>query len=187
MVNFTGRVTGGEVEEAKVVGFGLSKNNIGVATLTLMPRNIENSRYFINAVLPTEGTVIQYEPNPAKDTIASASPDTIRSSAWRGYGNQDECKKIYIRTDSATGEFSAMLPPLDYMVTSIYVNSDSLELLSQAVAVDMTNALVTNKDSARSADGTMQYYEYHSILRETYHSAPTFNVLNGDTLTDHSV
>ena len=179
LVNFTGRVAGGNIEGDKPVGFGQSTNNIGMATLTLAPRNIENTNYFINAILPTEGTVIQYEPNPNIDTIASAKPDIIRSTAWRGYGNADECKRFHIRTDSLTGEFSAMLPPMDYIVERIEVaSSPELEILKNQIAVDMTNPLMTNKDSTQTGnDSTMRYYEYHTKLVPTYHSEPSFSVV----------
>lgn len=177
LVNFTGRVAGGDIEGNKTVGFGQSINNIGMATLTLTPRGIANTNYYINAILPTEGTVIQYEPNPNIDSVASASPDTIHSKAWRGGGTADECQKFYIRTDSLTGEFSAMLPPLDYIIENIKVNkTPELEILKYQIAVDMTNPQMTYKDSVQGADGTMHYYEYHSKQCLTFHSQPTFNV-----------
>ena len=179
LVNFTGRVAGGDIEGDKPVGFGLSKNNIGMATLTLMPRNIENTSYLINAVLPTDGTVIQFKPNSNKVIVASAKPDTIKSESWRGYGTMDECQKFYIRTDPETGEFSAMLPPLDYLVSKIHVESSSdldSKILKNPIAVDLTNPQVTNQDSTQGNDGVAQYYEYHTLLRQTYHSQPVFTV-----------
>ena len=178
LVNFTGRVAGGDIEGDKPVGFGQSINNIGMATLTLTPRGIANTNYYINAILPTEGTIIQYEPNPNIDSVASASPDTIHSKAWRGGGTADECQKFYIRTDSLTGEFSAMLPPLDYIIENINVDkTPELEILKYQIAVDMTNPQMTYKDSVQGADGTMHYYEYHSKQCLTFHSQPTFNVI----------
>ena len=176
LVNFTGRVVGGDIEGDKPIGFGQSTNNIGIATLTLIPRNIENTNYYINAFLPTDGTVIEYEPNANKVTVVSASPDTIHSVAWRGFGSKDECQKFYIRTDSLTGEFSAMLPPLDYLVSRISIPKAELELIKNPVALDMTNPQISYTDSAQRADGQMQYYSYHTLLRQTYHSQPIFTV-----------
>ena len=39
LVNFSGKVVGGDIEGNKAVGFGLSKNNIGVTELVLTPTN----------------------------------------------------------------------------------------------------------------------------------------------------
>ena len=176
LVNFTGRVVGGDIEGDKPVGFGQSINNIGVATFTLTPRGIENTNYYINAILPTDGTVIQYKPNPNIDSVASASPDTIHSKAWRGFGSKDECQKFYICTDSLTGEFSAMLPPLDYIIESIKIaSSPELVILKNQIALDMTNPQIVFKDSVQG-DTAMRYYEYHTVLRQTYHSQPVFTV-----------
>ena len=39
LVNFTGRVVGGEIEGDHPVGFGLSRNNIGVTEMVVTPVN----------------------------------------------------------------------------------------------------------------------------------------------------
>ena len=161
LVNFTGRVVGGNVEGSKPIGFGLSKNNIGVATLTIIPNVSEYSNYAIN----TTGDTV---------SVPSACPDTIHSTAWRGMGSQSN--KIFIQTDSATGEFSALLPPLDYLIKSIYVESSELEILGSPMTLDMSNAEV---ESSISMEG--RTYSYHSALNQIYHAPkPVFKVMQKD-------
>lgn len=173
LVNFTGRVAGGKIEGDTVVGFGRSHNNIGMATITMRP---SDTRYRLNVVEQTTGTVVSYENNTNELPVASSRPDTINSHAWRGKG--DNCNKIFIRTDSLTGEFSALVPPLDYTVDSINVHSAGLKLLDSPLTFDMTNPLNTYTDSVKDEQDTtkMHYYEYHTLLRQTYRSAPVFIV-----------
>lgn len=101
LVNFTGRVVGGSIEGEKPVGFGASQNNIGITELVLSPTN---DRYRLNVVKKTNGTSYSYETNTSKAAVESAT-SVIASHSWRGAG--DAAKKIFIRTDSLTGEFSA--------------------------------------------------------------------------------
>lgn len=157
LVNFTGRVVGGNVEGSKPIGFGLSKNNIGVATLTVVPNVSEYSNYAIN----TTGDTV---------SVPSACPDTIHSTAWRGTGSQSN--KIFIQTDSTTGEFSALLPPLDYLINSIFVESSELEILGTPMILDMSDAEIEN---FIAMDG--RTYSYHSALNQIYHAPkPVFKV-----------
>lgn len=160
LVNFTGRVVGGDIEGNKSVGFGLSKNNIGKAKLTLHPDNI-GSR-----ALNIENHV---------DSVPSAT-DKIASHAWRGAGSTEESQKLYIITDSLTGEFSALVPPLNYIVERIYVDSADLDLLDCAIGLDMTDAQITYADSVKN-DGLTDYYTYHTKLCQIYHvDVPSFSV-----------
>ena len=103
VVNFTGRVVGGDIEGEKTVGFGLSNNNIGVTELILTPLNTVPR---MNVYKNVTKTTYSYETNDTIVPIASAT-DLIASNSWRGAGS-DDCRKLFIRTDSLTGEFSAL-------------------------------------------------------------------------------
>ena len=162
LVNFTGRVVGGDIEGYKPVGFGLSMNNIGTATLKLTPNLYSYGR--------------AYSLNTTTDTVRvhTARKDTINSTAWRGKNEQNNT--IFIQTDPYTGEFSALIPPLDYIIESIEVESaPDLELLKNPMALNMSDPLTTSTDSA-TVDSTLSYYTYHTMLRQVYHSTPTFEV-----------
>ena len=169
LVNFTGRVVGGSIEREKPVGFGASQNNIGITELVLCPTN---DRYRLNVVKKTSGTSYSYETNTSKATIESAT-SAIASDSWRGAG--DAAKKIFIRTDSLTGEFSAMVPPLMYNVESMKVVATGLSV-GDATTVDATSPLVQLTDTLVSENGARQEYAYNYKLNQTYHSAPSFTV-----------
>lgn len=169
LVNFTGRVVGGSIESEKPVGFGASHNNIGITELVLSPTN---DRYRLNVVKKVNGTSYSYETNTAKATVESAT-STITSHSWRGAG--DAAKKIFIRTDSLTGEFSAMVPPLMYNVESMKVVATGLSV-GDATTVDATNPLMQLTDTLVTENGARQEYAYNCKLRQTYHSAPSFTV-----------
>ena len=169
LVNFTGRMVGGSIEGEKPVGFGASQNNIGITELVLSPTN---DRYRLNVVKKVNGTSYSYETNTAKATVQSAT-STIASHSWRGAG--DAAKKIFIRTDSLTGEFSAMVPPLMYNVESMKVVATGLSV-GDATTVDATNPLMQLTDTLTNENGARQEYAYNCKLRQTYHSAPSFTV-----------
>ena len=170
LVNFTGRVVGGSIEGEKPVGFGLSQNNIGVVELTLSP---QNENYRMNVVKNVTETSSSLETNVEQLPVASAT-ESIKSTSWRG-ATADCCKKIYIRTDPATGEFSAMLPPLQYKVESMKVVKSN-QNVGEATTIDLTNSQRTQTDSVRTEAGELQEYEYNTMLRQVYHSTPSFSV-----------
>ena len=174
VVNFTGRVVGGDIEGEKTVGFGLSNNNIGVTELILTPLNTVPR---MNVYKNVTKTTYSYETNDTIVPIASAT-DLIASNSWRGAGS-DDCRKLFIRTDSLTGEFSAMLPPLEYAITSMKVVKTGKEVgISQTI--DLTNPLLEYADTLHNEDGTDVLYPYNTMLKQTYHSVPTFIVTQKD-------
>ena len=172
LVNFSGKVVGGDIEGNKAVGFGLSKNNIGVTELVLTPTN---TVYNLNMLRKTTGGVVSYEVNPETVEVKSAT-DTIASHAWRGAGSAD-AKKIIIRTDSKTGEFSALVPPLMYKVEAQKVVATG-ETVGSSVTVDLTNPLVQMSDTLYNSNNEVErLYTYCKKLAVIYHSNPQFNVM----------
>ena len=173
LVNFSGRIVGGNIEGEKPVGFGESKNNIGITELVLSP---VNDRYRLNVVRNVSGTTLSYDTNTSTVDIQSATT-AIASRSWRGAG--DASKKIFIRTDSLTGEFSALLPPLMYNVESMKVVATGLSV-GDATTVDATNPLIESTDTLVSESGMRQEYAYNVKLCQTYHSEPSFTVSQRD-------
>lgn len=172
LVNFSGKVVGGDIEGNKAVGFGLSKNNIGVTELVLTPTN---TVYNLNMLRKTTGGVVSYEVNPETVEVKSAT-DTIASHAWRGAGSVD-AKKIIIRTDSKTGEFSALVPPLMYKVEAQKVVATG-ETVGSSATVDLTNPLEQMSDTLYNSNKEVErLYTYCKKLAVTYHSNPQFNVM----------
>lgn len=172
LVNFSGKVVGGDIEGNKAIGFGLSKNNIGVTELVLTPTN---TVYNLNMLRKTTGGVVSYEVNPETVEVKSAT-DTIASHAWRGADSAD-AKKIIIRTDSKTGEFSALVPPLMYKVEAQKVVATG-ETVGSSATVDLTNPLEQMSDTLYNSNKEVErLYTYCKKLAVTYHSNPQFNVM----------
>ena len=172
LVNFTGKVVGGDIEGDKAVGFGLSKNNIGVAELILKPTD---TRYNLNVVRQTEGTTVNYVTNDQEVAVESATGD-IASEAKRGAGGA--ARQIIIRTDPKSGEFSAKVPPLMYSLEApVIVAKDKDATVGSATTIDLTNPLVEASDTLYNEAGEVtKLYEYNLKHVVAYHSAPVFTV-----------
>ncbi len=172
LVNFTGRVVGGDIEGRKNLGFGLSKNTIGQAEMILMPAKNE---YRLNVIKDKGETSFALKENPEDVTVASATP-LVNSTSVRNGGKFTDCQKITIKTDPATGEFSAMLPPIIYEISSLQViNNDEIKFESLP-QVDLSNPNYEWADTLYNDDGEYELYKYNTSLKQTYHSKPTFTV-----------
>lgn len=162
-VVLTGRVTGGNVEGKKPVGFGLSKNTIGEAEITLKASDL----YYINA--KWNGT--RYEAVDTLREVKSSTPD-ICSKAYRGKG-VDGAHRIYVNTDPQTGEFSAVVPPLKYTVEKISLPKNSDVTFNDIPKdIDLSEVGVEYKDSIKveqePGDSIMLYYPYQHKMLQTY-------------------
>ena len=163
LVNFVGRVSGGEKNDTLAVGFGASNNNIGKTRITLM-MNSENLLFnYYNDQTGTEERPFE------SDTTA------IESRTWAGKGS--DAKYIYIDTDPKTGEFSALLPPMKYITKSIEIikNDDNIEFVTLP-QIDLTNVLKEMTDSlcqvTETGDSIMNYYKYNTKMVKTYFAEP---------------
>ena len=171
LVNFVGRVSGGEKNDTLAVGFGASNNNIGKARITLMMNNESLLFNYYNDQTGTEERPFE------SDTTA------IQSTAWAGKGS--DAKYIYIDTDPKTGEFSALLPPLKYITKSIEIikNKDNIEFTTLP-QIDLTNVLKTESDSlqqiSENGDSVYNYYKYHTKMVKTYYAQPQVEITQPD-------
>ena len=169
LVNIAGRVVGGDIEGNKPVGFGDSRNNIGVTELVLTP---VNDLYSLNAVTVIDGLTSRYENNT--ETLACASTtDLVNSTSWRGANEQ--ARKIFIRTDAESGEFSALVPPLIYNVSAPVVVKTNTTV-GEAGLVDLSNPNSTATDTITTKDGEVKEFEYNKKYVVVYHSEPSFTV-----------
>ena len=177
LVNFTGRIVGGDIENSYPVGFALSQNNIGITSFTVSPTNTEP---YINAVKEKNpsGTSVSFKWNTDEVPVPSATTK-INSTAWRGGGSVPECKTIHIETDPQTGEFSALLPPLEYIVGSMTVKNDPEHaVVGGNVTIDLTNPMREESDTLWLSDNQDDYtlYTYKAKLTKAHHSTPHFSV-----------
>ena len=172
LVNVTGRVNSGFADKDEPLGFGRSVNRIGQAVVKLSLGREANSSF--NYVVNDQGEG-NFGTTPIE--VASATPN-IASTAYRGAGTETDNSNthyIYITTDAATGEFSALLPPLNYKVESIrfphdeagdqarYNNmpffTDNLPMIYASGATESQMQADTLK-----ADGGKQLYHYAGKL-----------------------
>ncbi|WP_294744155.1 LamG-like jellyroll fold domain-containing protein [uncultured Prevotella sp.] len=167
LVNFVGRVGGGERNDTLAVGFGASKNNIGTARITLKLNNESLLFNYYNDQVGTEERPFQ------SDTTA------IQSTAWAGKGS--DAKYIYIDTDPKTGEFSALLPPLKYITKSIVLknNRDNIEFTTLP-QIDLSNVLKEMTDSLlqvnEQGDSVWHNYTYNTKMVKTHYAEPQMDI-----------
>ena len=181
LVNFSGRVTGGAAQGSVPLGYGYSQNTIGKATIRLTM--LDHPQRRINAIKQETGTTVEWIDNPERVDVPSAA-DAIHSTSWRGFNDPDEVKVVYITTDSLTGEFSAMLPPLRYAVESVkFDNNHGLEtdeVFRNIPAINLTNPLDSVRPDTLWNELHTTYlplYRCNKKLLLTYRSQPVFDVI----------
>ena len=170
LVNFVGRIGGGTVNDTLPVGFGLSKNNIGVATITL---GLNSADLSFNRQQPK---VTEYA---TTDRFFASDTASIRSHASTGVGELS--RYITITTDSATGEFSALLPPLKYITKSIKIDKNKSIAFTSLPEIDLTNPRAERTDSLRTTnaqgDTVTLSYKYNTKMVQTYFARPQVDVV----------
>ena len=185
LVNFVGRVGGGERNDSLPVGFAQSVNNIGMATVTL---RLTNESFSFNCA-DDHISQATAERTWASDTVS------VKSRAWTGTG--DESRFINIRTDSLTGEFSALLPPLKYTIKSVTLLADDKALADNdentnpsgiefitGQEVDMTQAKASFADTlvVTGDKGAEEKRPYHYNAKKvfTHFAQPTLDIVERD-------
>ena len=180
-VVMAGRIVGGNTEGEKPLGYGVSVNNIGAATIKLSA--LDHPQRMLNAIERVDGTTHEWIPNPENVAIESSSTD-INSTAYRAGGDIDDVKYIYITTDAATGEFCAVVPPLRYMVESVrFPNNPTVEqneMFSRIPAVNLSNPLDSITPDTLFVDADKKEYfplfKCNKKLMLTYRSEPVMEI-----------
>ncbi len=181
LVHFAGRLTGGEKEGLEPLGYGVSQNTIGQATLQLESLDYPQCR--LNVLTQNNGLETQIVNNKENLSVASAS-DKVNSESWRAGGDDNAMKNIYIKTDPKTGEFSALLPPLRYRITNVkFEHNPDLEnapVFRNLNAVDLTNVQQEEvPDTCWDDDNHIGYeplFKCVKSLRLTYRSPAKLDV-----------
>ncbi len=179
MVTIAGRVTGGQIEYDKPLGFGESENNIGQVKLKLT-LNDASSGYFLNYAYNTGGTTSGGEFNENRLDLEAATP-AVNSEAWRGYGSQVEAQAFYILTDKKTGEFAVKVPPLLYKISAadIVNNNDNITLLTSLPQLDASDpdSLKFQCDTLKVGEEVKGLFHYTASWKSGYHSTAHFDVV----------
>lgn len=109
-VTLTGRVAGGWKEKNKCHGLGEGLANMGQAIIKL---------------------TVSEQLNKDKDKIRTFSPSSeyVKSTASTGKcDNDSEAKIITIKTDPKTGEFAVALPPIEFTIDEVSINTSNYDL-----------------------------------------------------------
>lgn len=181
LVNVTGRINGGFSDKDEPLGFRRSTNRLGKATLKLSLG--KQAQCSFNYIVDKHGNG-EFGTKPIP--VESATSD-IHSTAYRAGGSHDDTFYIYITTDSLTGEFSALLPPLRYHVNSITFDNGS-DYDNEPVfkdnlpIIDATNAIADKMqcDSLVVDNENKAYYFYSAKLIRQYRTIPTITVTQDD-------
>ena len=176
LVPVVGRVVGGSTEGNKVLGMGQSVANIGQAEIIL------EAGAGLNVLKVEDGLISNYVGNTGQRNMPGAS-EYVNSTAYVvGNSEADQTNIIHIKTDPKTGEFAAMLPPLNYHVTSITIPSNpDIDLGVEASVLNATNAANLVTDSLISVLNPTDVnlnrtFSYAAALRKVWHSEPVVRV-----------
>lgn len=172
LVPVAGRVSGGSVENEKPLCLGESVNNIGVATITLKASDV----YSLNVEKKTDGSSYEYVTAATDRQFSLPEGTALKSTATAGSGNESNARLITIKTDPETGEFAAMLPPLNYTVTKVAIDSNSDISWSDAELIDATNVNATKTDSVLLDNGTYAKFDYVASYKKNYRSEAILDI-----------
>lgn len=162
-----GRVAGGSLEEKKLLGLQQGTANIGRAKITLTFPGSENR--LINAQRRVEGAAVSYV---ASDVRRNFDTPSTGAKAYVA-ANSNE---ITIETDSLTGEFSALVPPLRYDATAILVPTQpEIDFSNKLPILDASNTGLEYTDSLL-VDGKMKKFVYAAAAKVIYRSPSVLEI-----------
>ena len=177
LVNVAGRVNGGIDSQDAPIGFNMTKNRIGRATITLSLETESNNQF--NMRLDGLNGFVHV----TDSTFIPSHNDSIRSKNW--YDLNDPTK-IIINTNDENAEFSAMLPPLRYRIDKISFhkgsrNNDIKFFNDNLPVIDARFRPTTFTDTVVTDDGKVSRYESQGRFVLNYRAEPEIVVLQ-DTL-----
>jgi len=165
----TGRVAGGSDEAEKPHGFGKGKATIGQARITLGTRG---DLYNLNLD----------ENNPRTFTMpADSLYGSCKSVTTTGRAYQNLAHDITILTDSSTGEFNVMLPPIDFVVKNIELINNGGNItfdLSSVSGLSLGSQEIGSitTDSVAVDSTGYKYFSYSAALDVIHYVQPTMTL-----------
>lgn len=162
LVVLTGRVAGGAEQDTLPHGMQLGKANIGQARIVISPET--KQKYNLN----TSETDIRHWGYPDSCEVASNAVTYAKSGS--------RAMRIAIDTDPRTGEFSALVPPIDMTVDSISIpsNPDIVFDLGAFEKLELSKAgdAYLQIDSALVDSVNYRYFKYTAKLDAIYRVNP---------------
>lgn len=161
-----GRLSGGNVEARKPLGFGLSKNNLGDNATIVLQLEGDNSSLLVYDVKHPEITEREDSvTHPHKGLYPDHEAKTSISY---------QRKRIIIKPDSVTGEFFVDLFPTKYKVTQLSAEGYST-LYSEGEGfdvIDLTDSIAT-RTITRTLSGSNQSIDLNASYVRAYHKPAT--------------
>ena len=169
-VRLIGRVAGGQPETDKQLGFGLSKANIGQATVTL---KTVNNVYRLNLATQDSVNTATIGGKPSTTRFVGSGKGVVAGST------------IEIETNAETGEFIAILPPVPYnligAMTKDFRNDNGTASEYEFSYSNMLfNINPSNEVIAKHKDisGSQSTFVYNDSVKITRYNAPTIDVVD---------
>lgn len=151
-----GRVSGGKIENAKPLGFGIGEANIGKAVIQL------TTGYNMNMVQAEGSTDYEYNTDTLYYGLAS---DSIKGcKAYVGTNTEDGVRTITIETDPTNGEFAVLLPPAEYRVTYATIPSSGHKFENLPTINVRVGEEFVKHDSLLVGSENLKF-EYHASLK----------------------
>ena len=171
-VRLVGRAVGGAKESSLGHNFGLSKNNIGQVQIQLKPTSAKH--YDMHRS--------EWNENGNPSHTVNNNNENVNSTTTY------DANFITILTDPATGEYDAIVPPIDFQTASITTvggteQGDYRRLLADDFG---GNVKIEPRVGQAMTDSTYidglgwKTYEYNALNDFTYYIDPTFIVTSGD-------
>ncbi|MCQ2095403.1 MAG: hypothetical protein MJY59_01495 [Bacteroidaceae bacterium] len=166
-IRLVGRVAGGDAEGGKPLGFGESRNILGDSITLVLQLEGDNTSF------------IHYNmDNPDEKSVSRTFTQDVylQNGGVRHTGMTNatfESKRIVIKADNETGEFSLDLFPAKYKLSQFYANGyGTLYLSGEGIhIIDLTDSTTNN----RYENGKMQT-EYCASFNKTYHAPAQLTV-----------
>ncbi|MBQ4394089.1 MAG: hypothetical protein II825_02145 [Paludibacteraceae bacterium] len=160
-VRLTGRIVGGQNQADKILGFGLSTNNLGDDLQLVLELEGDNISQIVHdpqdPTLDTIRTTVKQYAIAPYDTVLTGTTNVILSK-----------KRIIIRPDQTTGEYCADLWPVKYKITQATAKGYST-LYAEGKTGETLDMLKAAEDTVRF---THQNHEVtaNAVYSITYHS-----------------
>ena len=183
-VRLAGRVVGGNVQSAKMLGVGASTNNLGdniTLTMALEGDNTSNIYYLTDKPDVTETTdSTTYVALPETDAASYGNPFSVKTKV------KYERQRIIINPDPRSGEFYVDLFPVKYKITQAYAQGYSTLFSSGETSqvLDLSQSINKNIEVTDTASYNGNVFNltahYDASYQRVYHSpvSLTYEQLN---------
>ena len=169
-VRLVGRLTGGDVQARKPLGYGLSTNNLGDnLKMILELEGDDTAQIVFDPQHPGETTRHTHYTQPHRQL--NGGDETFACPTDVTY----EKKRIIIRPDQKTGEYCLDLAPTTYKVTELSADGyPTLFALSEGHQVlDLSHAITLHTDTLSAVDAphaTPLTTAYHATYQRVHHN-----------------